>query len=69
MQGTQTATLIAGISGTPIAGGATVHVNTNGQLGAAPSSVLFKENIKPMDKASEVVFCAKACDLPLQERN
>src|SRR6266496_4045657 len=45
-----TATFIAGISGTAVAGAA-VKVNANGQLGVAPSSERFKEDIKPMDKA------------------
>ena len=34
-QGTQTATLIAGIYGTPIVGGVPVVINANGQLGVA----------------------------------
>jgi hypothetical protein len=59
-QGTQTATFIAGISGTPIGGGgSTVRVNANGQLGTAPSSARFKQNIKPMDKASEAILALK----------
>jgi len=41
-----TATFIAGISGTAVAGAA-VKVNANGQLGVAPSSERFKEDIKP----------------------
>jgi hypothetical protein len=58
--GTQTATYIAGISGTPIGGGgSTVRVNANGQLGTSPSSARFKQNIKPMDKASEAIHALK----------
>ena len=58
-QGTQTATFIAGISGAPIGGGGAVRVNANGQLGTAPSSARFKENIKPMDTASEAIHALK----------
>jgi hypothetical protein len=53
-----TRTFIAGISGAAVAG-ATVHVNGNGQLGVAPSSERFKVEIKPMDKASEVILAFK----------
>jgi hypothetical protein len=58
-QETQTATYIAGISGTPIGGGVAVRVNANGQLGTVASSARFKEDIKPMDKASEELFALK----------
>jgi hypothetical protein len=59
-QGTQTATFIAGISGTPIGGGgSTVRVNANGQLGTAPSAARFKQNIKPMNEASEAILALK----------
>jgi Chaperone of endosialidase len=51
----QTATFIAGISGTAVVGN-TVVVNANGQLGTATSSARFKKKIKPMDKASEPVL-------------
>jgi hypothetical protein len=54
-QGTQTKTFIAGISDAPI-GGMEVRVNQNGRLGTEPSSKRFKELIKPMDKASEVLL-------------
>ena len=39
--------------------GVAVKVNAAGQLGTAPSSARFKENIKPMDKASEVILALK----------
>ena len=55
MQGTQTRTFIAGISGVAVAG-STVVVNANGQLGIAASSERFKDEIKPMDKASEAIL-------------
>ena len=57
-QGTHTATFIAGISGTSVAGTA-VFVDENGQLGVASSSKRFKEEIKPMDKASEAILALK----------
>jgi len=56
--GTQTATFIAGIHGVTVTG-STVVVNTNGQLGVAPSSARFKDEIKPMDKASEAILALK----------
>ena len=52
----QTATFIGGIRGTPITGGVAVRVTSSGQLGVKPSSVRFKEAIKPMDKASEAIL-------------
>jgi len=53
--GTQTGTFIAGISGVTVSG-TTVVVSTNGKLGVGSSSARFKEQIKPMDKASEVIL-------------
>jgi Chaperone of endosialidase len=52
-------TIIRGISGTTIASGATVFVATNGQLGTMTSSERFKQEIKPMDKASEALLALK----------
>jgi hypothetical protein len=57
-QGTQTATYIAGISGAGVMGVA-VKVNAAGQLGTAPSSARFKDEIKPMAKASEAILALK----------
>jgi hypothetical protein len=54
----QTATFIAGISGAAVAG-PVVHINSSGQLGVPPSSARFKQNIKPMDKASEAIHALK----------
>src|SRR4029077_16863082 len=54
--GTQGATFIAGISGATASGGAAVFVNSNGQLGTITSSRRFKQEIKPMDKASEAIL-------------
>jgi septal ring factor EnvC (AmiA/AmiB activator) len=39
--------------------GTPVFVNANGQLGTTPSSARFKDQIKPMDKASEAVLALK----------
>ena len=57
--GTQTATYIAGIMGRTVPMGMPVFVNANGQLGTTPSSARFKDQIKPMDKASEAVLALK----------
>ena len=51
----QSATFIAGISGTAVVGD-TVVVDANGQLGTATSSARFKKEIKPMDKTSEAIL-------------
>ena len=62
-----TDTFISGISGTTVASGAAVIVDSNGHLGTVTSSARFKDKIKPMDKASEVLFCAQACYFPIQK--
>jgi uncharacterized coiled-coil protein SlyX len=54
----QTRAFITGISGVAVSG-ATVVVNSSGQLGVAPSSRRFKDDIKPMDKASEAILALK----------
>ena len=54
-----TDTFISGISGTTVASGAAVLVDSNGHLGTVTSSKRFKEDIKPMDKASEVLLALK----------
>jgi hypothetical protein len=51
----QTRTFIAGISGQAVSG-SPVYVNAGGQLGVLPSSERFKEEIKPMDTASEALL-------------
>jgi hypothetical protein len=58
-KGTQKATFIAGISGVTVAGGVGVIVDTNGHLGTVVSSARFKDGIKPMEKASEVILALK----------
>jgi len=57
--GTQTATFIAGISGVTVAGGVGVIIDTNGQLGTIVSSERFKDEIRPMNKASEALLALK----------
>ena len=57
--GTQMATFIAGIRGTPISGAMAVGVNSSGQLGVRASSARYKDAIKPMDKASEAILALK----------
>jgi trimeric autotransporter adhesin len=54
----QTACFIGGISGVVVSGAA-VLVSTSGQLGVASSSARFKDEIKPMDKASEAILALK----------
>jgi Chaperone of endosialidase len=56
--GTQTRTFIAGVSGVAVSG-AGVFVNASGQLGVAASSARFKDEIKPMEKASEALLALK----------
>ena len=51
-----TDTFISGISGTTVASGAAVLVDSSGHLGTLTSSKRFKEEIKPMNKTSEAIF-------------
>src|SRR6185437_14726640 len=48
-----------GISGATVASGITVVVAKNGRLGTIQSSARFKDEIKPMDKASEAILALK----------
>jgi hypothetical protein len=57
--GKQTATYIAGISGVTVPTGVGVIIDTNGRLGTTTSSERFKDQIKPMDKASEAILALK----------
>jgi hypothetical protein len=61
VEGTQTATFIAGIYGETTGSATTlpVIVDLNGQLGTAASSERFKTEIKPMDKSSEAILALK----------
>ena len=47
---------IAGIFGATSTGGSAVFVNATGKLGTLTSSARFKDDIKPMNKASESLF-------------
>lgn len=51
-EGKQSATYIAGISGTPMTGGEAVNVVVSGQLGVRPSSNRYKRDIQPLDHRS-----------------
>jgi Chaperone of endosialidase len=55
-KGTQKSAFIAGISGVTVAGGVGVVIDSNGQLGTATSSARFKDEIKPMENASEAIL-------------
>jgi Chaperone of endosialidase len=57
-QGTHTATYIAGVSGAAVMGAA-VKVSAAGQIGAAPSSVRFKRNVKTMGDISDALFALR----------
>lgn len=57
-EGNHVATFVAGINSAVVAG-TTVLIDANGQLGTVLSSRRFKEEIKPMDKASEIIFGLK----------
>jgi predicted ribosome quality control (RQC) complex YloA/Tae2 family protein len=50
---------IASIFGQTSSGGSAVFINSSGKLGTTTSSKRFKEEIKPMDKASEMLFALK----------
>jgi hypothetical protein len=50
---------IANIFGATAPGGAGVFVNSDGKLGTSVSSRRFKEEIKPMDGASEAILALK----------
>jgi len=54
--GTQTGTFIAGIHGVTVASAVGVVIDANGHLGTVTSSARFKDEIKPMDKASEAIL-------------
>jgi hypothetical protein len=57
--GLQKSAYMQGISGATVASGVTVIVDTNGRLGTVQSSARFKNEIKPMDKASEAILALK----------
>src|SRR4029077_18043965 len=53
------ATYIGGIVGRTTPRGIPVFINANGQLGTVTSSARFKDEIKPMDNASEAILALK----------
>jgi len=57
--GESNTTRIRNISTTPLSTGMVVLVDSNGKLGHVVSSRRYKEEIKPMDKASEALFALK----------
>jgi hypothetical protein len=50
---------IGNIFGVTSSGGTAVFINSDGKLGTTTSSRRFKEEIKPMEQASEVLFALK----------
>ncbi|HTY88054.1 MAG TPA: tail fiber domain-containing protein [Candidatus Acidoferrum sp.] len=55
--GSQTLTYIAGIYNSPaIGGGTAVYIDSNGRVGVTPSSQHFKQNIRAMGDASDVLL-------------
>ena len=57
--GVQKNAYMQGISGATASGGVAVFVAPNGKLGTLTSSARFKDEIKPMDKASEAILALK----------
>jgi hypothetical protein len=57
--GLQHKAYIQGISGNMLPSGVTVFVNASGQLGTSTSSARFKDEIKPMEKTSEIILALK----------
>ncbi len=57
--GIHSKTFIAGISGATVPTGAAVIIDGSGHLGTTTSSARFKDNIQPMDKASEAILALK----------
>jgi hypothetical protein len=54
----KTAVYVRAVYGNPIAG-SPVNIDSNGQLGVATSSKRFKNQVKPMNKASEAILALK----------
>jgi uncharacterized coiled-coil protein SlyX len=57
--GVHKAAYMGGIRGATVASGVTVIVGASGHLGTIVSSQRFKDEIKPMDKASEAILALK----------
>jgi hypothetical protein len=56
---TDNSCFIANIFGATSSGGAAVFINSSGQLGTTTSSSRFKDEIKPMEQASEALLALK----------
>jgi hypothetical protein len=54
--GTQTNAYVAGVFNVTVANGIDVVIDSSGHLGTIVSSARFKENIKPMDTASDAIL-------------
>ncbi len=65
--GLQNSTFIAGIFGVPM-NGSVVVVNSSGKLGVTTSSARFKDDIKPMGKASEMILQLKPVTFRYKEQ-
>jgi len=65
--GTQQRAFIAGISGKIVPNGVGVIINPSGQLGTIQSSARFKDDVKPMDKASEAILALKPVSFRYKE--
>lgn len=59
IEGLHVATYIAGIDGATASGGVAVFVDSDGKLGTLTSSARFKDEINPMDHASEAILALK----------
>jgi hypothetical protein len=59
---------IGQIFGATVPGGSTVIIDANDRLGTMTSSKRFKEDIEPMDKASDGLFALKPQRLRASER-
>jgi hypothetical protein len=58
-RGVHKAAYVQGISGATVPAGVTVIIGSNGHLGTVQSSARYKDEIKPMDKASEAILALK----------
>ena len=65
---TQAKTFIGGIYNKTVASGVGVIVNSSGQLGTVQSSARYKDDIKPMNKASEAILALKPVTFRYKEQ-
>jgi len=47
--------------------GRAVYINSDNKIGTLVSTHRFKDEIKPMDKASEAILATQASNVPLQD--